>query len=252
MILTNHKGLPEPIFRAILATWEKYEQGDHGDITTTRLITPPQIIALSKKYEDKLEMDAMECLFALQGQMLHMMFELATPEGHYAEKRVSTMVNGWKVTGQYDLIDPELTLIDYKYTNVFAYIYGKPEWEFQANVNRWLLYKNGQQVKKLVNWLMFRDFTRSKAGTGKYPEEQMLPIELPMWSLDQAEKYVTQRVMLHQEAQKSGSDQALANNFACSNEERWLTKKTGKWNRCEDYCVVNSHCRQFQADTAEG
>jgi len=246
MILTNKKGLPEPMFRAILAAWDRYSEGDHGDISTTRLIDPPQIVVLKKKYDDKLEMDAMDCLFALQGQILHMMFQTAAPEGHKVENRVAAMVNGWKVTGQYDLIEPDLTLVDYKYTNVWAYVYGRKEWEFQANVNRWLLHKNGQEIKRLVNWLMFRDFTQSKAGNGKYPKEMMIPVELPLWSLDQTEKYVTERVTLHQEAQKAGPDQSLANNFSCSDEDRWLNKKTGVYNRCERYCVVSKFCQQFK------
>jgi len=187
----------------------------------------------------------MDCLFALDGQILHQILETSTPSDHKSENRVGAMVNGWKVTGQYDLIEPDRTMVDYKKVKVWAYVYGNKEWEYQANVNRWLLHKNGEEIKKLVNWLMFKDFIKSKAGTGKYPKEQMIPIELPMWSLDQAEKYITERVVLHQEAQKSGPDQALANNFPCSSEERWPNKKTGKWNRCEDYCVVNRRCCQF-------
>ena len=238
MLTTNKHNLPEPIFLAVKAAREKYNEGDHGDISTTRLIAPPQIIALQKKYADQLEEDVMDSLFSLDGQVIHKILEENTPADHKAETRISAMVNGWKVTGQFDMITPDQTLVDYKRCKTFAYIYGNKEWELQANVNRWLLHKNGVEIKKLVNWLWFKDFMNSKAGTGKYPERQMIPIELPMWSLEEAEKYVTNRVKLHQAAQQPQPDLALANKFPCSDEDRWLNKRTGKYNRCEDYCSV--------------
>jgi len=250
VILTNKKRLPEPIFRAILAMWGKYEEGDHGDISTTRLIKPPQIVALEKKYGSKLETDAVDCLFALQGQILHMMLQMSAPEDHQTEKRVGSMFKGWKVTGQYDLITPERTLIDYKYTNVWSYVYPKKEYEEQANVNRLLLHRNGEEIKKLENWLMFRDFSKSKAGDGKYPKEMILKIELPMWDLNATEEFIEERVKLHQVAQKCATDEILAAMLHCSEEERWFNKRAGKYNRCEDYCTAgaNGLCKQFKGE----
>ncbi len=263
MRITNKHNLPEPIYQAVKWARDKYGEGDHGDISTTRLIAPPQIVALQKKYGDQLEEDVLDLLFALDGQVIHKMIEESTPADHKAETRVSATVNGWKVTGQYDMIDPDQTLVDYKRVKVWGYIYGTPEWELQANVNRWLLHKNGVEIKKLVNWLWFKDFINSKAGTGggtdragkekvPYPPAQMIPFEIPMWPLERAEKYVQGRVMLHQAAQVmlkdkiEFPDEYLANRFPCSDEERWLNKRTGKYNRCKDYCSVKSQCAQYQ------
>ena len=222
MNLTNKQGLPEPFFRAVEKMQENYQDDDLGDITTTTLIDPPQISALKNRYKEKLVEDVTDRLWALQGQIMHMILELATPKGTQAEQRIGAEVSGWKVTGKYDLIEGQ-TLFDYKYTTVWSFVYGKPEWEFQANVNRWLLHKNGIEINKLVNVLMFRDFIEDKAGTGKYPPSKVVQVELPIWTLDKAEDYIKDRVKLHQMA-RDVPDQMLP---SCSNAERWFNQKKG-------------------------
>ncbi len=241
MKFTNKLNLPSPFVKAIENLNKSYTYETSGDISTTTLIAPPQIVALTKRYENILEEDVSNRLWALQGQILHAVLEEAEEDKSKVENRVAMNVLGWKVTGKYDLIEGQ-TLFDYKYTSVWAYIFGHKEWALQANVNRYLLHCNGVVINKLQNVLMFRDFDAKRVGTNKYPATMVLTVDLPMWSLEEAEQYIGTRVKLHQEAQLV-SDENLPE---CSDDERWYNARTKKYNRCAKYCPVAQFCTQLK------
>lgn len=243
MQLSNKHNLPETVFRAIEATQHRYESDDRGDITTTQLIDPVQVVTLKLRHDKETSEDIMDRLWSLQGQMLHMILELGAPKGSDVEKRVAAEISGWKLTGKYDYIDDGI-LIDYKYTSVWSFVFGRKEWEYQANVNRWLLHKNGVEIKGLVNYLMFRDWSESKVGSRNYPKEKMIPITLPMWPLADAESYVMAQVKAHKEA-RNKPDNELPK---CSKEDRWFNERTQKFGRCEKYCSASIFCQQFLVD----
>ena len=241
MTLTNRFNLPDSIFRAI--SNDPYSKGD-ADISTTELINVPQAVALMKRYKDKIQEDVSERIWSLVGQAVHVILERATPDESIAEKRYFRNVLGWKISGAVDLIE-ENTLFDYKVTGVFTFIYGSriKEWAAQANVNNWLRSAKWGSVDKLQNVLILRDWVKSKAGTGKYPDVQIVTVDLDLWDLKKAEDYVIERVKLHQEAQKC-TDEELAVKFPCSIEDRWLNERTGVFARCESYCQARAFCIQ--------
>ena len=246
MNLTNRHDLPETVFRAIEETQNRYEDDDRGDITTTQLIDPPQLVTLKHRHDKEITEDIMDRLWALQGQMLHMILELGAPKDADVEKRVGADVLGWKLTGKYDYIDDGI-LIDYKYTSVWSFVFGRKEWEFQANVNRWLLHKNGMEIKGLKNFLLFRDWTESKVGSKNYPREKMIPIALPLWPLANAEAYVLDQVKAHQAA-RAKPDFELPK---CSKEDRWFNERKGTFQRCEKYCAASKFCCQKRLESDE-
>jgi len=189
MKLTNKLNLPSPFVNAVKAYEEKYKKSLFGHISTTTLIKPPQIKELMKRYNDHIEEDVSDRLFALQGQILHAILEASADKTVLAEQRIGTKINGITLTGQYDLIENNI-LYDYKYTSVWSYIFGSDEWELQSNINRYLLYKNGIEIKELKNVIMFRDFKQSQAGKGKYPLTAVITVDLSMWALEKAERYI--------------------------------------------------------------
>lgn len=241
---TNKLNLPEPIVNAIIN--DPYNPGD-ADISTTRLINPPQIEALKVKYGSEIEEDVSERIWSLLGQSVHVVLERAAGGKGIAEKRYFAGMEGWKVSGAVDFLNAE-TLVDYKVTSVWTYIYGSriKEWAAQGNVNRWLYFKNtGLVVTKLRNILILRDWRRKDAEKiSGYPNVQVVMVELPVWTMEEAEAYVKERVLLHQAARKA-ADSELA---PCSDEERWLDKN-GKYNRCADFCPVNKFCQQLKRET---
>lgn len=240
MNLTNKFNLPEPIFNAIKN--DPYNSGD-CDISTTRLISPPQIVALSKRYHDQLEEDVSDRIWSLLGQAIHVILERAG-KGKVTEKRLFADIEGCKLSGAIDLAN-EQTLVDYKVTSVWAYVYKyrMDEWAAQGNVNRWLCHTNGIEISNLQNILILRDWSMGEKGrlNGKaslYPNVQIVTVDLPMWSLDETERYIRERIRLHKEAEGAKDDEITP----CTDEERWLNK--GKNTRCLSYCPVMPFCHQ--------
>jgi len=243
MKLTNKLNLPSPFVNAVTFHEQKYKKSVFGDISTTTLIKPPQIVELSRRHREYVEEDVSNRLFALQGQIMHEILENSAGKGALTENRVGAKVLDWTITGQYDLIENDI-LYDYKYTTVWSYMYGSKEWELQANVNKYLLYQNGTHITQLKNVLMFRDFTQSKAGQGKYPLAPVVTVDIPMWSFEKAQKYIEDRVLLFQGAKQS-LDKDLP---SCSDEDRWYNRKTGKYIRCERYCAASKFCTQYNKE----
>jgi hypothetical protein len=242
MKLTNKNNLPLPVYLAVQKFDAEYKAGSFPrSISTTTLIKPIQIVELTARHYDEIEEDVSNRLWALQGQILHGILEKAAPDSVSVEKRVAAEVLGWTVAGKYDLIEDGI-LRDYKYTSVWNYVFGNEEWEKQANVNWFLLHKNGVEIKAMKNTLMFRDFQDSRVGSRGYPQAMIIDIDIPMWGLERAEKYVADRVRLFQDArQKADSMLPL-----CSDDDRWLNQKTNVYRRCEKYCPVRNFCAQVK------
>ena len=262
MKLTNKFNLPEPIVNAVQN--QGYTPGS-SDITVTQLIQPPLIRQLRIKHDDAIEEDASDRVWALFGSSVHHLLEMAYKGSTVRrEERVYAEVLGWKLGGAFDVLEGS-HLSDYKVTSVFA-ASGKIEWERQLNVLRWLLHKNGTEVTKLSITAIFRDWRpREQQKNPEYPARPILTLPIRMWTLDEAEAYVQERIALHQ----------LSEPPMCNDEERWTTpeqwalmKKNGKraiklypsqegvtlgtdqfwehrpatYRRCEDYCSVNKFC----------
>jgi hypothetical protein len=121
-------------------------------------------------------------------------------------------VNGWTVSGQFDVIE-HYHLQDYKFTSVWS-VNGdtKTEWINQLNLLRLLAIHNGITPERLGIVAILRDGVKSKSAYGDYPAHQIVPIEIPVWSVADAEAYMLQRVLAHQAADPP----------VCTDEERWL------------------------------
>ena len=175
---------------------------------------------------------------------MHVVLERSASSTAVVEKRYSTTVLDWVLTGQIDMFDGTV-LYDYKLTSAWTYVFGiREEWIAQSNVNRWLMHKNEVDVKSLKNILFFRDWSESKVG-GKYPDVMVKEVDLPMWSLEDTETYVKRRISMHQ-ASMNLSDEMLSSIYPCSDEDRWFNRKSQQFLRCEKYCPVRNLCRQRQ------
>lgn len=242
MKFTNKLNLPKPFVNAVDYFERGYKKSSLKDsISTTTLIKPPQIVELLKRHEADVEIDISDRLFALQGQILHEILEKAADKDASVENRVAAEVLGWTVAGKYDLVEGK-KLIDYKYTSVWQYVYGNEEWEKQANINRYLLHKNGVEIDTLENVLMFRDFKLSEIGRGRYPTQAVVVQKLSLWSLEATEEYIKERVKLFQWARQLKDAELMS----CTDTERWVNKKSGKPRRCKDYCDVSKFCHQYK------
>lgn len=270
MKITNRFGLPEAIVLAV----ERDTYTGGGDITCTTLIDSPQIRVLGRKHKDEMEVDCSQLVFALMGQALHTVLERAglKEEGMVVEQRLYAEVNGWQVSGQVDRMHVSAgKLSDFKHTTVYKRR-GNDGWTRQLNVLRWLAHKNGVELKHLEVVAVFRDWKKRDAQRNPdYPQAPIMTIPVPLWSLEDAEEYVRERVYLHQAASRGEE-------VPCTDEERWFSGNTfalmntggkralkvssdrsalpeptegqyveqrpGEYKRCDSFCDVQAYCTQ--------
>lgn len=282
MNITNNANLPEPLVRAVT----RDRKNRPKTISITELVQPPQIRALSLRHDSELSEDAADRIWALLGTLLHKRLEHAAADldDHITEQELETEVLGWRVVGHFDLSYRDELLTDYKLTSVWAVKDGvKREWEEQLNLYAELLRRHDRHIQQLQIVAIGRDWSQSKAKyDSSYPQQQVKVMSVPLWTPEQANEFLEERVALHQRAQVEGIWPD------CTPEERWVrdTKfavmKTGAKKairlydtnsaalthakddaslyvqhrpgisvRCESYCPVSSKCPQFAKIKAE-
>lgn len=218
--VTNKFGLPQPLVEAV--SNNKYSSGK-SDYTTTQLAgTPARQLVLRKQHWNEISEDVADLIYSLSGQSKHVVLERAAEfckEYHYlAETRFYIKRKGKTIGGQIDLYDEnKLILYDWKETGVYAASHElKPEWIAQGNINRTMLIENGYPVEKIINIVLYRDWKKSEVGRKeKYPEHQVQPFEIPIWTTKETEEFIAKRIAEFERAKKKLP--------LCSNEERWKT-----------------------------
>ena len=270
-MLTNKLNLPKAVVMAVEN--DPYSRGK-SDISVTQLITPPYQRKLRQSVESV--EDVADKLFALYGQIGHGILERAgLKAGSDVENRLFADVNGWTVSGQYDLIDDGV-LMDYKFTTFWSVKGDEPkaEWVQQLNLLRVLAIRNGIDVRALRIIAMLRDHQRSAAERdSEYPQFPIVPVEIPMWDLKAAEDFMLERVKLHQQdspepcsdddrwlqpsvyaLKKSGAKKAIklfntldAAEAAMPSEKGYFVEhRPGEYRRCMSYCNVSHGCPVWQ------
>src|SRR5262245_49994218 len=116
-MITNNLNLPQPLVDAL--AFDDYDRGE-SDITTTELSKPVRIRQLEIRHADEIAEDAADGMWRLLGNIGHKILERADTTNHLAEERIYATIGGWKVGGKIDLLGPDLTLDDYKFTSTWA------------------------------------------------------------------------------------------------------------------------------------
>lgn len=274
MNLTNLHDLPQALVDAVRN--DPYTGG--GDISVTKLIDSPQRRVLLKEYKDSIVEDVTERIWSLLGQAVHTILERAN-KSDIVEERLYAEVDGWKLSGQFDrLALSHIVMDDYKCTSVYKVMMSDmKDWEAQLNCLRWLAHQNGYLVEQLRIIAILRDWRKadSKYKPG-YPQQPVVTIDIPVWSLDETYQYILSRISLHKAAEAGEA-------MGCTNEERWYTGTTyalkkvggkraikvverkeelgssipdgtfietrpGLYRRCAEYCEVSNFCEQYKPD----
>ena len=286
MKIINPQNLPQTLVN--LAERDEYSRGN-AHRSVTQLIDPPQISLLRREHDHEIEIDIADRLWALVGTTMHSMAEKGADEEHLAEERLFTEINGWNISGAIDvqhITEKGVTVLDYKFTSVWSVIYDlKKEWIAQQNCYAYLIEKEkGLTVNKLEIVTFLRDRNKQKAKQdSSYPQSDVVVLDVPLWSFEEREKYIEDRVKLHQEAFQQFSLEGTC--LPCSDEERWkradsfavmkegrktavrvldsaeeaekklkslgdkhfVEQRIGVPTRCADnYCNVSQWCQQYQ------
>ena len=290
MKLTNKTKLPQVFVNLVQRL--VYSRGD-SVISISDVKDAPQKFVLKRKFDKFLVEDVAARFYAVLGSLMHNVLETGIDEDEntITEERLFQEVNGWKVSGAIDvqIIEEDgVTLQDYKFVGVFSVILGeqpKPDWVKQLNCYAYLIRKaKGLKVKKLQIVAIYRDYKQNGSQQNKdYPKAPIEVIDIPLWSDEEQDKYVEERVLLHQQALKDNMEGKPI--LPCSAEEMWakgdkfaimkegrksavklyddkeeaenalknndhndyyLEERKGERTFCIGYCPVSEYCDQFK------
>ena len=295
MKITNHAGLPQPIVDAVSATFDlpirsNVTPDGIRKVSVTRLIDSPLIAKLEREHWDEIEQDAADRLWALFGTTLHDILAKAGKLLHLTEESETAVGKTYlmkvppdappteiRVTGYFDRLcfaDGELG--DYKVTSAWSILFGKIEWEQQLNVYRHLSAAR-DSIKALAIYALLRDWSRSRAMQGSdYPQAQFVRVEVPIWTDDEAQAFIHERLKAHMNPEPHCSDKerwARPGSFAVMREGRKsavrvleskaeaeafiaekgldakhsIIQRPAQYVRCESYCTVSKWCPIWQA-----
>lgn len=246
--LTNRLNLPAPLVAA-LTSW--YRGDPDADMSVTGLLQPPRKVELERQHAEDVEEDAIDRIWSVLGSATHAMVERAqdhipNPHQWLFEHRVTTEIAGWKISGQADWFDTVSgTIFDLKVTSAWSVVYEKTEYLDQLNCYAHLMRADGYDVKAVANVLILRDWVKSKAGSGRYPEAQVVVKDQKLWDPAKAASFMIERVQLHQNARKALPE--------CSDDDRWRgwdkQAKVEVFRRCgtgnnDGYCNAYPFCAQ--------
>lgn len=241
MKITNKHRLPKPVVELV----SKPFYHTPGRMGVTTLIAPPGMYQLKIRHDDEIVEDAAERISLIHGIIGHKILQEAA-EGDpslMGEKKYTIEMDGWTIVCIGDLLELELDkLSDYKFTSVWHVIGGTPEdWIAQLNCNGYIYRKNGHTINKLEVFAILDHWSKPKAlQDGNYPKRDSKKFIIPMWSDEETEQYMHERIAMHKEAEKL-PDAELP---VCTSEERWqktTTYAVMKEGRTTAMRVVNSN-----------
>ena len=225
MKFTNKFNLPQTFVNVIHRP--TYSKGK-AHISATEIINSPRIVQLKKKYWDEIEQDASEMVWSLFGSAVHNILEHGKGENHVVEERLHLEFEGWRISGAIDLQEVEpngtITISDYKVTGAWAVMNEKDDWHRQLNIYAWMVEKVKKvPVGKLQIIAIIRDWSARDAQTKEnYPNSPVATIDIPLWSFEEREQFMTKRIYEHGTALfEMETDGDLPE---CTAEEMWEKK----------------------------
>ena len=245
--LTNKYNLPEPIYQFLKQDF--YDgSGDERTVSATALLKPVQELILTRKHDAEIETDAIDQIWKLFGTGVHLVLEGLRSEGVQPNQRLTTAVNGWKVTGKYDQIIGR-HLYDYKVCSVWVLVFGgrTQDWKLQLSIYRWLYWKNGlgdlDEVATII--AICRDWSENqKAKSRDYPETPIVDVPIKCLSYDKTEKFIADKLELIEENLEKKAEGLPA----CTKDERWWNEKKKMYAKCERYCNAYQFCAQAKQE----
>jgi hypothetical protein len=243
MKVTNNLGLPEPIVRAV----ENDPYDNNGTLSVTTLLSPPQQYALKQRYGGDITEDASDRVWALVGQIGHLIIERAAgkldPAKWVTERRFIMDIDGERFSGQADLVEVDAaTVFDAKFTSGWAVkdamANGKTDWQMQLSMLA-MLARGGRYMEKNEHgtWIEYqgppieishgkiiaivRDWTETQAlRNPDWPQRNIQVIDMSILSEEETMAWIRSRIAEFKEA-------AALRPRPCTDEERW--HNPGKW-----------------------
>lgn len=284
MIITNKYNLPQTFLNIVERP--TYTKGK-AHLSVTELINSPQIVQLRAKYENQIQVDVSEMVWSIFGTAVHHVLEQGKDENHLVEQRLHAELDGWHISGAIDLqivTDEGIEINDYKTVGAWGVMNEKVEWEQQLNIYAWLVERVKQvPVSRIKIVAIIRDWNRRDAQTkAGYPEAPVAVLEIPLWGMDDRERFIRGRINAHSEAlfaSETGTEIPPCTPAECwekpttyavkkegavraksvfDNREQaeqavidagkgyYLETRPGERTRCANFCQVSQWCTQYQ------
>ena len=230
---TNQHNLPQEVVAAITKDRYTTEGEADSDYSASTLVAPVQKTVLERRYKGvkgKLRIfDVIDEFWAFLGSIAHAVLEEAwhASMGSIVETRLYMKMLGKTVSGKFDVYAEALAQIrDYKTCKVYKIMKGDfSDWEKALNVYAQLLREAGKPVKEIKIVAMITDWKKGEAKyKANYPEAPIKIIPIRLWDEKEAKAYIKHRVQSLITAE-SLSDEEIAQQFPCTNKERWKDLK---------------------------
>lgn len=279
---TNNHNLPEELYLAL--TKNRYiaddESGQKTDYSVSSLISPTRQTILKRRHPGASTPDAIENVWLLFGNMMHMLLEEHGSEGAITERRFYMYILGKTISGAIDHYkDRKVT--DYKSCKAYKICKESYEdWSAQLNCYAELYEAAGLPVDSIRIIAVIKDWNKNDVKRIKnYPKAPVVIIDLLKWSHEARERYMFSRVRALINAEKQDDD----NLPLCTDEDTWsrfmefnvlkvgnkvgrnfktkeevlaymegkeqkdyvTTRRMSPPTRCIDWCSCASKCNQF-------
>lgn len=218
MKITNKLGLPSAFVN--IANEQREYKDKHYSVTT--ILKPTRMILLDRRYNDEIEQDVSDMIWAIWGTAVHHVLEQADDKNMTEFRLEQHIKDGYYLTGQIDLYNNDTCAIeDYKTASVWKVIYKDfDDWDKQGLMYAWLLISNGIHVEEIKFHALLKDWSASKARyDSNYPEHSIYTHTI---------KVTTQALQTIREYIYARFDEIITNETnkelpLCTPEERWAT-----------------------------
>ena len=210
-----------------------------GKLSTTTIIGPVRKAILAILYPDTGIQDVAELMASAKGTAMHNGLTaalIAHNSGYRCEQRIERVVNGWKISGEFDVLTPDLQIKDLKYVsnyNIKQLIEDKeklqPEWtledmyinvptyfKFVAQLSIYRYLENNPDIKSYGSILFSLN---NGSDMGKYTIDQ--EVTFPLRPMEEIEEF------LHDRVQQVKDHLANGTIPLCSDAERGY--RPGEW-----------------------
>jgi hypothetical protein len=223
--------LSQPLLDALKVHAGHYQS--FGDYSVTALIDPPRKVALQKRYKDKLSPPPESQIASFIGTGVHKYFEdclraYKIMDSRYElERGISEKIADRLITGTFDILYDNENMYDIKTCKVWKLIFdpNMEDWHEQQNIYAYLLHLRGIDVKSINIIAVYLDWIESNAVRDRktYPQQNVVEYPLKLWSWDETEIFLNERLALHKACENVPDDELPE----CTRSERWERHEGG-------------------------
>jgi hypothetical protein len=243
---TNNHGVPfeTAVFAAYHSTLYSGGAPRVGKLSTTTLIGPLRKALYGMLQAESTEPQDVNFLLAsAKGTCMHEGMTRALTaynSGYVCEQRIETEVEGWKISGEFDILTPDKQIKDLKFVSNYnlkklqedmlilepgmsleeMYEQTPTYFKYQAQLSVYYYLLNDPEVKPYASILFSLN---NGSDMGKYKVDQ--EVVFPLWPREATEEFITNRVKLLKQHLADGTMPL------CSDSERGYSKAEYKLQR---------------------